>query len=138
MLSCWQGMGTEDSLRVAVRDLVAAAIKREHKAANLARLIEDQVGHRYSESTISSWGRGRIEPPASAFLAVAKVSGLSVDETLNAPSLTAKVATLEDQVSNLYEEQIHLRETLSSFMRALRENMEIDLSSIPNPSTDKG
>lgn len=131
-------METGDQLRPVVSNLVASAIRGQHKAENLARAIQPMVGKLYDGSTVSSWGRGDIVPSASTFLAIVKVSGLSVDETLNAPSLTTKVAALEDRVSNLYEEQIHLREVLSQFMRALRENMEMELPDVRNSSTDKG
>jgi hypothetical protein len=73
-----------EPLRLVVRDLVADAIKKQHSAASLARKLEAELGRHYSESTISSWGRGRIEPPAATFLAVAKVSGLSIDDYLHA------------------------------------------------------
>jgi transcriptional regulator with XRE-family HTH domain len=60
------------------------AKSRAAKASVLVVRMEPLVGRRYDEDSVSAWIRGRTVPPADALLAAAKVTGVSIDEYLQA------------------------------------------------------
>lgn len=119
----------------AVSGLVAEAVRRHGKAANLGRQLKQLVGRDYDESSISKWARGEVQPPANIFLAVAKVSDLSVDEFMQRPALgdvgrrldaleRAMGAIAEQSSSELLQEIHRLRETMDDRDRLLAEALE--------------
>ncbi len=75
--------------RAIVGELVDAARKEAGNGEALAQQLEalgvgGEKGGRYSMSAISNWVKGRTMPPADVLLAVAVVSGQSLDGKLAA------------------------------------------------------
>jgi hypothetical protein len=66
------------------------AKERAGKASVLVVRMEPLVGRRYDEDSVSAWIRGRTVPPADALLAAAKVTGISIDEYLQADGHAAE------------------------------------------------
>lgn len=104
----------------AVSGLVAEAVRRHGKAANLGRQLRQYVDRDYNESTISKWARGEIQPPADIFLAVAKVSDLSVDEFMQRPAL----GEVGHRLDALNTELQNLRRTMDVRGRLLADALE--------------
>src|SRR5215469_2046047 len=90
---------------VAAR-VMEEAKNRAGKAAALAARMEPHVGRRYDEDSVSAWVRGQAVPPADAFLAAAKVTGVSLDGFLGDEQTyrDAEVRELREELSLLRRE----------------------------------
>lgn len=89
-------------LREAVKELMAQAIKRKGKAANLALSLYEEYGvekegRPYDERTVSTWARPKTStmPPALALLGAAALTGQSLDQLIYGESILDRLARLE-------------------------------------------
>lgn len=117
-----QGGGQRRPLEQLVISLVHDARTRAGSNRQLASAIEPYLERDLSGTTISNWARGTREPAASAFLASALATGLSVDWYLErylsgsaAPmarqpdNLEQRLATLEARVDELTQPVTEVR-----------------------------
>jgi len=105
--------------RSLVGELVEAARRSAGNGEALAQQLEalgvrGERGSRYSMSAISNWVKGRTMPPADVLLAVAVVSGQSLDAMLHeamgsgGSSSVAEMDGLRAELAKLQAEMIHL------------------------------
>jgi hypothetical protein len=81
-----------------VQEIVEEARDRAGKGIVLLKQIEPLVGRLYDDSIVSAWTTGRAVPPGDVLMAIAKVSGISIDSYLMAKgSLDARLKYLEDR-----------------------------------------
>jgi len=104
---------TPPNWREIVGELVDTARRSAGNGEALAQQLE-QLGvsgerSRYSMSAISNWVKGRTMPPADVLLAVALVSGQSLDAKLNEQRGTnEEVDDLKAELARLQAEMMHL------------------------------
>lgn len=88
-------------MRELVQRGIIAARATVTKDAELIGRIKPLVGHAYSDAAVSAWAKGHSRIPADVFLAVMKVTGVSVDELLSGESLGARQDRLESELGRL-------------------------------------
>ena len=110
-------LGTREGMKELVQRLVADGRKWAGGAKQLAMTIQPLVGRLYATQAISAWETGRVDPPAYVVFAIAKVSGLSIDELV----LERSMATRLDQVEETAD---RLEETLSEIQEQVRRLAE--------------
>jgi hypothetical protein len=85
-----------------VQEIVGEARDRAGKGIVLLRQIEPLVGRLYDDSSVSAWATGRAVPPGDVLMAIAKVSGISLDGYLSSkPNLEARMKKLEERLDDL-------------------------------------
>lgn len=106
--------------RAMIGELVDLARKEAGNGEALAQQLEalgvvGERGGRYSMSAISNWVKGRTMPPADVLLAVAIVSGQSLDTRLTthghqtpAGAEGENVEGLKSELARLQAEMMHL------------------------------
>ena len=105
-----------------VDDARRAAGNGEALSQELENLgVTGERGSRYSMSAISNWVKGRTMPPADVVLAVALVSGQSLDGKLLAHGHHPPTGTESEDVDNLKTEIARLRTEMMHLYKRVGE-----------------